>query len=257
MLYPQQNDFRNKLDLSGIWDFKTDPDHAGEGGAWFNGLTGRAPSRCRAAGTSSTRTCITTSTWPGMSRGPMCRRPGRASGSSSASARRTTTARSTSTARRSASTKAGTCRSPSRSPNRSAGTPRTSSPSASRTSSSRRACRPGNMTTALGAFASFPRTTFDFFPFAGIHRPVVLYSVPQTHIEDVTVVTEIDGADGTVTVTVRLNEPVDGAGHRDPDAAAPTAGERRPGVQGRRGRGDAAPCPRPASGRTTIRISTT
>ncbi len=59
---------------------------------------------------------------------------------------------------------------------------------------------------------STPRTTFDFFPFAGIHRPVVLYTVPQTHIEDVTVVTDIDGADGTVTVTARLNEPVTAQG---------------------------------------------
>ena len=36
----------------------------------------------------------------------------------------------------------------------------------------------GNMVTALGAFGTVPRTTFDFFPFAGIHRPVVLYTVP-------------------------------------------------------------------------------
>jgi beta-glucuronidase len=64
------------------------------------------------------------------------------------------------------------------------------------------------MSTALGSFASFPRTTYDFFPFAGIHRPVVLYTVPQTHIEDVTVVTDIDGADGTITVTAGLNEPL-------------------------------------------------
>ena len=28
---------------------------------------------------------------------------------------------------------------------------------------------------------------------------MVLYSVPQTHIEDITVVTELDGADGIVT----------------------------------------------------------
>jgi beta-glucuronidase len=63
----------------------------------------------------------------------------------------------------------------------------------------------GNISSAIGAFASFPRTTFDFFPFAGIHRPVVLYSVPQSYIEDVTVVTGIDGTDGTVQVRVQLN----------------------------------------------------
>ncbi len=30
MLYPQQNDVRNKLDLSGIWDFQIDPQRVGE-----------------------------------------------------------------------------------------------------------------------------------------------------------------------------------------------------------------------------------
>lgn len=43
MLYPLQNDVRNKLDLSGIWDFKTDPDGVGEHEGWFNGLTGARP----------------------------------------------------------------------------------------------------------------------------------------------------------------------------------------------------------------------
>src|SRR5205823_14922681 len=71
----------------------------------------------------------------------------------------------------------------------------------------------GNMSTALGPFASFPRTTFDFFPIAGIHRPVVLYSVPQTYIEDLTVVPTIDRTEeGKVMVTARLNEPVDAQG---------------------------------------------
>jgi beta-glucuronidase len=49
------------------------------------------------------------------------------------------------------------------------------------------------MTTPLLSVASFPHTTYDFFPFAGIHRPAVLYSVPETYIEDVTVVTEMTG----------------------------------------------------------------
>ncbi len=34
MLYPQQNLVRNKLDLSGIWDFKIDPDLIGEQQSW-------------------------------------------------------------------------------------------------------------------------------------------------------------------------------------------------------------------------------
>ncbi len=46
-----------------------------------------------------------------------------------------------------------------------------------------------------------PDTTFDFFPFAGIHRPVLLCAVPQMHIEDITVTTEIEGENGRVQIT--------------------------------------------------------
>ncbi|MCK5641121.1 MAG: beta-galactosidase, partial [Gammaproteobacteria bacterium] len=38
MLYPQQNDIRNMLDLSGFWDFELDPKDVGESESWFNGL---------------------------------------------------------------------------------------------------------------------------------------------------------------------------------------------------------------------------
>ena len=37
-LYPQQNAIRNRLDLSGIWNFQLDPNDEGEGSGWFNGL---------------------------------------------------------------------------------------------------------------------------------------------------------------------------------------------------------------------------
>jgi hypothetical protein len=37
-LFPQQNDVRNTLDLSGIWRFKTDSLGLGEEEKWFNGL---------------------------------------------------------------------------------------------------------------------------------------------------------------------------------------------------------------------------
>lgn len=59
----------------------------------------------------------------------------------------------------------------------------------------------GAMGSPLGG--GYPAATFDFYPYAGIHRPVILYSVPQTHINDVTVVTEIDGTTGIVSVTVQ------------------------------------------------------
>jgi beta-glucuronidase len=50
--------------------------------------------------------------------------------------------------------------------------------------------------------AGHPNTTFDFFPYTGIQRPVILYAVPKTHIKDVTVVTEIEGTTGMVKVKV-------------------------------------------------------
>ncbi|MCB0190266.1 MAG: hypothetical protein KDE31_38600, partial [Caldilineaceae bacterium] len=67
----------------------------------------------------------------------------------------------------------------------------------------------GNVASPLGGgmLSSNLPTTFDFFPFAGLHRPVVLYSVPQTHIEDITVKTDIAGSTGTVHVDVKLNRP--------------------------------------------------
>jgi beta-glucuronidase len=43
LLYPQQNLARNKLDLSGIWDFKIDPDLVGEQQGWQNGVVDPRP----------------------------------------------------------------------------------------------------------------------------------------------------------------------------------------------------------------------
>ncbi len=49
---------------------------------------------------------------------------------------------------------------------------------------------------------NYPQTQFDFFPFCGIHRPVLLYAVPQKHIKDVTVQTRFSGRMGRVHVQV-------------------------------------------------------
>lgn len=46
---------------------------------------------------------------------------------------------------------------------------------------------------------------YKVYPLAGLHRPVVLYTVAQTHIEDIMVVTDIVGADGLVKAAARLN----------------------------------------------------
>lgn len=63
-----------------------------------------------------------------------------------------------------------------------------------------------------GMFGGYPETTYDFFPYAGLHRPVVLYSAPATHIDDVTVVTKIEGRDGVVNVKVNTNGEYNGKG---------------------------------------------
>jgi beta-glucuronidase len=62
---------------------------------------------------------------------------------------------------------------------------------------------PGNIPAdPLDTFAnvSNPNTSFDFFPYCGIHRPVYLYSTPFTAIADLSVVTEIEGQTGLVTI---------------------------------------------------------
>lgn len=47
-----------------------------------------------------------------------------------------------------------------------------------------------------------PSTAFDFFPYGGLQRPVLLYSVPERHIADVTVRTDLEDAVGVVHVAV-------------------------------------------------------
>lgn len=43
---------------------------------------------------------------------------------------------------------------------------------------------------------------FDFFNYAGIHRPVKIYTTPQTYVKDVTIVTAIESAAGVVQYEV-------------------------------------------------------
>ena len=62
-----------------------------------------------------------------------------------------------------------------------------------------------------GPFAGFPATTYDFFPYAGLHRAVQLFTVPQAHIEDLTVVTGIEGKDGTVSVSIKTTHDAKGS----------------------------------------------
>lgn len=52
---------------------------------------------------------------------------------------------------------------------------------------------------------------FDFFNYAGIHRPVKLYTRPQTHIQDVTILSELndDLTSAKINVDVQVSRTVD------------------------------------------------
>jgi beta-glucuronidase len=207
MLYPIQNDIRNKLDLSGIWDFQIDPNEAGEREGWFNGLSGARPLAVPGSWNEQyediynytdlawyVRRSYVPASWQGQR---VFIRVGSANyygtvyvngvkvgqheGGHLPFAFEITNQLRWSQENVIAISVENTLK-PTRVP-------------------------AGNMSTALGPFASFPRTTFDFFPFAGLHRPVVLYTLPQLAIDDLTVVTGINGADGVVTVSARLSAP--------------------------------------------------
>ncbi|WP_179031407.1 beta-glucuronidase [Paenibacillus kribbensis] len=53
------------------------------------------------------------------------------------------------------------------------------------------------------------RPNFDFFNYAGIQRPVKIYTTPQTFIQDVTIATDMDGNSGVVNYTVDISGSVD------------------------------------------------
>lgn len=212
MLYPIQNDVRNTLDLSGIWDFKTDPQGVGEDGGWFNGLSDSRPIAVPGSWNEQyedlfnylglawyVRRTYVPASWQGqrvfLRVGSACyqaavyvngERVGSHEGGHLPFAFEVTSLLRWDAENTIAVSVENELK-PTRVPS-------------------------GNMNTALGPFASHPRTTYDFFPFAGIHRPVVLYSVPQTFVDDVTVVTEIDGADGVVRVSAQLNRPLTARG---------------------------------------------
>lgn len=60
------------------------------------------------------------------------------------------------------------------------------------------------------AFQSWPPTSFDFFPFSGLIRPVRLLDLPETAIADVAIVT--DHAGGRARLTIDIDAPgFDGA----------------------------------------------
>jgi beta-glucuronidase len=63
-----------------------------------------------------------------------------------------------------------------------------------------------------GVLGGYPATTYDFFPYAGLHRQVVLFSTPAKHIDDVTILTTIEGTDGVVKVRATIAGGLAGQG---------------------------------------------
>jgi beta-glucuronidase len=64
---------------------------------------------------------------------------------------------------------------------------------------------PGGLAGLSGATfgrADYPDTNFDFFPYCGIQRPVLIYTLPHDAITDLTVITGIDGTSGAVRVRI-------------------------------------------------------
>jgi beta-glucuronidase len=212
MLYPQQNLARNKFDLSGIWDFRIDPELVGEQQSWQNGAVNPRPIAVPGSWNEQyediynylglawyIKSTYIPQSWRGqrvfLRVGSACYfstvyingvKMGSHEGGHLPFAFEITDQIRWETENIIAISVENELK-PTRVPS-------------------------GNMSTPLLPVASFPHTTYDFFPFAGIHRPVVLYSVPQTYIEDVTVVTEIDGVNGILKVIVRLDSAVSAQG---------------------------------------------
>jgi beta-glucuronidase len=49
-----------------------------------------------------------------------------------------------------------------------------------------------------------PETSYDFFPYSGLHRPVWLYAIPAIHVRDLTIVTRRQGSSGFVDVRLSV-----------------------------------------------------
>ncbi|WP_370479775.1 beta-glucuronidase [Tamlana flava] len=53
-----------------------------------------------------------------------------------------------------------------------------------------------------GSFQSFPASNYDFFPYSGLNRSVVLFSVPSSYLRDITIKPSFEGSKGALNVTV-------------------------------------------------------
>lgn len=199
-LFPQQNDFRNVLNLSGIWKFKLDPTGAGEKEQWFNGLSDyrsiAVPGSWNEQFTDTrdyldlawyeTETYVP-STWKGqriyirigsatyaakvwINGKPL----GRHEGGHVPFAFDISSDVKWNASNR-ISIQVENILKPTRVPT-------------------------GNVQGS--SFRNFPESNYDFFPYAGLNRQVHLYTVPTSYIKDITVKTNFESTTGTVEVKV-------------------------------------------------------
>ena len=62
-----------------------------------------------------------------------------------------------------------------------------------------------DMRTARMYQVDFPQTAYDFFPYCGLHRPVVLFTTPDVHLQDITVTTGLSGGTGAVDLAIAVS----------------------------------------------------
>lgn len=57
-----------------------------------------------------------------------------------------------------------------------------------------------------GVRQNYPGTNYDFFPFCGIQRPVILYAIPEVGIKELIVIPSIQNEMGIVNITVEIDD---------------------------------------------------
>lgn len=80
---------------------------------------------------------------------------------------------------------------------------------------------PADSSGGFAGFGGFPGVTYDFFPYSGLHRPVLLFSTPRTHITDLTVRTGFERDEGVVDVDILASGGWSGPAQVRIDSAQP------------------------------------
>ncbi|WP_159886053.1 beta-glucuronidase [Paenibacillus puerhi] len=63
----------------------------------------------------------------------------------------------------------------------------------------------------IGFKGQYPSNYYDFFPYGGINRPVVLFTTPDSYIENIHTSTKVSSRDGEVNVRIAMKNRIGGA----------------------------------------------